>query len=114
MPVQIAIELNDFESVKILLDSGADINYSDAYNRNYLFYASRVGMFSAVDYFVQNGIDINQQDVDGFTALAIAHKYNRKIIKEYLIKNGAKTWIKRKPKDNKYEIMQDLADKWSY
>ncbi|MAZ80364.1 MAG: hypothetical protein CMP18_01070 [Rickettsiales bacterium] len=114
MPVQIAIELNDFESLKILLDSGANINYSDSYNRNYLFYASRVGMFSAVDYFVQNGIDINQQDVDGFTALAIAHKYNRNIIKEYLIKNGAKTWIKGNPKNNKYEIMQDLVDKWSY
>ncbi len=112
-PVNIAIELADNRALNLLAENKADLtNYLDAFGRNYLMYAVRVGFLPAVELFFKKGIDINAMDDDGFTALAIAHRYKRDIIVKYLLQNGAKTWIEKPYEPEKKSLIKELENRW--
>lgn len=74
-----------FDIVKILLDSGLDINY---HNCNYfpLRFASSHGDLEVVKYLINNGIDIH---VDNDIALWDAAKNGHLEVVKLLVENGA-------------------------
>jgi len=111
-PVSIAIELGDFVALEILAKNNADLKYKDAFGRNYLMHASRVGFLPAVDLLVRSGIDINEMDDDGFTPLIIAYRHKKELVVQYLIKNGAKTWVDRPYNPQKKYFINELNDRW--
>lgn len=113
MPISIAIEMLDFVSLEILIKNFADIKYKDAFGRNYLMHASRVGFLPAVDLLVKSGINVNEMDNDGFTALSIAYRHKKELIVQYLLKNGAKTWIEKNYNPEKKYFINDLNNRWS-
>lgn len=111
-PLNIAIEMVDYESASTLIDMGAKVNLVDDLGRTYLMQSSRVGSLQITDLLISNGVDINISDRNGTTALAIAYKHKKDIIAKYLLKYGAKSWIKKGYSDDDTSVIEDLFDKW--
>ena len=111
-PVSIAIELVDFPALELLEKNNADLKYKDAFGRTYLMHASRVGFLPAVDLLVKNNLNINDMDDDGFTALSIAYRHRKELVVQYLLKNGAKTWIEKTYNPQKRYYIDELNNRW--
>jgi len=111
-PVSIAIELVDFKALELLEKNNADLHYKDAFGRTYLMHASRVGFLPAVDLLIKNNVGINDMDDDGFTALSIAYRHRKELVVQYLLKNGAKTWIEKTYNPQKKYFINDLNNRW--
>jgi len=111
-PMSIVIELSDSKSLELLLKNNVDLNYLDAYKRNYLMQASRVGFLPAIEIMIKNGADINALDSDGFSAVAIAQRNNQDVAVKYLVKNGAKLLIEKPYDPESQTIMNELWDRW--
>jgi len=111
-PVSIAIELVDFKALELLEKNNADLHYKDAFGRTYLMHASRVGFLPAVDLLIKNNVGINDMDDDGFTALSIAYRHKKELVVQYLLKNGAKTWIEKTYNPQKKYFINDLNNRW--
>ena len=83
-----ASRYGNLEIVKLLVESGADINNAkDNIGNTALTYASYFGRLEVVIYLVENGADVNAKDEYGETAL---DKASTKEVKELLRKAGAK------------------------
>ena len=82
-----AARYGDLETVKLLIENGADIDAKDKDGYTVLMYASNNGNLEIIKYLVENGADINIKDKNGDTALNYARTEG---IKEVLIKTGAK------------------------
>lgn len=111
-PVSIAIELVDFKALELLEKNNADLHYKDAFGRTYLMHASRVGFLPAVDLLIKNNVGINDMDDDGFTALSIAYRHKKELVVQYLLKNGAKTWVEKTYNPQKKYFINDLNNRW--
>ena len=111
-PASIAIELVDFQALELLEKNNADLKYKDAFGRTYLMHASRVGFLPAVDLLVKNNLNINDMDDDGFTALSIAYRHRKELVVQYLLKNGAKTWIEKNYNPQQKYFINDLNNRW--
>jgi hypothetical protein len=111
-PVSIAIELVDFQALELLAKNKADLYYKDAFGRTYLMHASRVGFLPAVDLLIKNNVSINDMDNDGFTALSIAYRHKKELVVQYLLKNGAKTWIEKNYNPQQKYFINDLNNRW--
>ena len=64
----------DIETVKAIIDSGADVNVKDSNNLNALMYAARKNNFEIIKILIKNKIEINHTDDSGWTALMYASK----------------------------------------
>ena len=83
------VKNEDFESVKILISAGADVNASNSRGWTPLHQASRKGYFEIVKYLVDNGADVNAPKNDSWTPLHLASTYGDFEIVKYLVENGA-------------------------
>jgi len=111
-PVSIAIELIDFQALELLEKNNVDLTYKDVFGRTYLMHASRVGFLPAVDLLVKNNLNINDMDDDGFTALSIAYRHKKELVVQYLLKNGAKTWVEKSYNPEKKYYIDELNNRW--
>ena len=68
-PLLIAARDGHLESVKLLVEAGADINALAADGKNALGLALFNGGYAIADYLIEAGIDINQADAQRFTPL---------------------------------------------
>ena len=71
-PISHAVQMNNLEFVKILLENGADIDkgsQGDNYGNTALMIASWHGRIELVKYIVEQGACCNQQDFNGYTPL---------------------------------------------
>ncbi len=64
-----AIQRNNFNVVKRLLASGADVNAPDEYGETPLHWATRYGHTALVEVLVANGADVNASDDNGDSPL---------------------------------------------
>lgn len=111
-PMHIAIILSDFKTIELLANNDADLNYTDAAGQTYLIYAVRAGNLSAVELFVRKGVDINQTDNNGLNSLSIAYASKQEVIAQFLIKNGAKSWIERPYENQENSLIEELENRW--
>ena len=112
LPVSIAIELNDFVALEMLAKANADLKYRDLFGRTFLMQASRLGFLPAVDLLIKSNVDINEMDNDGFTALAFAYRFKKELVVQYLLKNGAKTWVERPYNPQFKSFIKELNNRW--
>ena len=111
-PLNIAIEMVDYRSVEILINIGdAKVNFVDELGRTYLMQSARVGSLPITDLLISKGADINATDNNGITALAIAYKHKKDIVAKYLLKYGAKSWVKKDYIDDN-SMVEELFNKW--
>jgi ankyrin repeat protein len=113
LPVSIAIELNDFVALEMLAKANADLKYRDLFGRTFLMQASRLGFLPGVDLLIKSNVDINEMDNDGFTALAFAYRFKKELVVQYLLKNGAKTWVERPYNPQFKSFIKELNNRWN-
>jgi len=80
----------NIEIVKLLIETGADINAKNNYGSTSLMYASKIGHKKIVLLLIEAGADINAKNNYGYTVLMFATANNYKDIVALLKKYGAK------------------------
>lgn len=68
-PLMFAAREDRVESLRLLLDAGADINARAADGKDALSLALFDGSYAAAEFLIDNGADVNQQDAQRFTPL---------------------------------------------
>ncbi|MEI0697330.1 ankyrin repeat domain-containing protein [Brachyspira intermedia] len=76
--------------VRLLIDSGADINLKNIADVTVLILASMNNHLEIVKYLVENGADINVKDKKGRTALRYAVENGHSEVAEFLKSKVAK------------------------
>ena len=83
-------ETPQYELVKILVQSGADLNIKAGEEQGTaLMYAAARGHTSIVQYLLDEGAPVNTQDVNGVTSLMIASVFGHSEVVRVLINYGA-------------------------
>ncbi|XP_046563006.1 uncharacterized protein LOC124271883 [Haliotis rubra] len=75
--------------VKLLVESGSDVNELDRYGRSCLQKAAERGDVEAIDYLCEKGADLNQKDTEGKSVLHYAIDECDVEVLRYLIQKGA-------------------------
>lgn len=86
-PISHAVQINNLEFIKILLNNGADIDkgaQGDNYGNTALMIAAWDGRLDIVKYLVEQGACCNQQDFNGYTPLIKACIKNNPEVAKYL------------------------------
>ena len=83
-----ASEAGQTETVKLLLEHGADVNALDATLRSPLFYAARKGHNEIVKILLRKGANANARDWSGYTPLREAAKAGHAGTVRLLLANG--------------------------
>ena len=78
-----------FDIVKLLVESGAEVNHATASNSNPVRPACFDGRLDIVEYLVDHGADIDMPNKDKFTCLMAACYKRHTWIIEFLVKKGA-------------------------
>ena len=91
-----AADNGKLEIVQLLLDKGANINYSSYIGGTSLLYAAGSGYLDIVQLLLDEGADINLSNNNGDTSLIIAAKYKNIEVVKLLIRKGANTSIVNK------------------
>jgi ankyrin repeat protein len=80
---------NQFETVKALVEKGADITLKDVSNNTCLHLAAQENNMELVQYFVESGIKVNDANIFDNTALHFAAYNNNKSMIDLLLAKGA-------------------------
>jgi len=89
-PLIAAIRKENKSLVKLLLDNGADINYSGDGMETAIVACAKTGNKDIIKLLVNIGADLNRKDEVGFTALDYARIKDYDDLFEYLKSIGAK------------------------
>ena len=84
-----AATTNSVETIKVLLDRGADIDARANDGKTALILAAFLGRSGAVEILLERGADVNAADNGGRTALSLAKDFGRSNIVEMLMNAGA-------------------------
>ena len=57
-----AVNTNDLERVRLLVEQGTDKNKGDGYGRTPLYWASRDGHLNVAQYLVEQGSELDKAD----------------------------------------------------
>jgi ankyrin repeat protein len=87
-PLWGAVE-TDLETVKLLLDKGADVNARDQINSSPLLWAAGFGKPETVGFLITKGADVKATDDNGWTPLIWAAGLGQPQTVELLVKAGA-------------------------
>jgi uncharacterized protein len=80
---------SDRESIKLLIEAGADLNIQDNSGRNPLTTAAEYGNDEGVKLLISGGADVNSHNIIGNTALIIAAQWGFKSIVADLLNASA-------------------------
>ena len=87
-PLTAAARVGNIDIVKMLLDSGADINHFTEWRRPALAIAARMGNIALAKLLIERGADVNRGAVHG-SALAEVECKDHLAIVQMLLDNGA-------------------------
>lgn len=87
------------EIINILLDAGAQIEYTGYFNKTPLMHAAEYDKYIAADALINRKANVNYRDKYGMTPLLAAIKKNNYPMIELLVDNGAKTNVKYQTMD---------------
>lgn len=62
------------QTVKFLIDHGAEVNVKTAQGHTALTYASRDGFFDTMKHLIESGADVDSATSFGYTALMVSFK----------------------------------------
>ena len=88
-PLMWAVRSQKSQSVRMLLDRGADVNIADQLGRTALHDAAKAGSTAIVRQLVDAGADINRLTKSGHSPLAIAVRAKHDEVVALLIREGA-------------------------
>ncbi|MCI1185968.1 ankyrin repeat domain-containing protein [Hymenobacter sp. DH14] len=70
----LAVQKNDFATVKLLLDHQAEVDFRDAFNMTALMFAAHSGNKKLVSYLISKGADVKAHDGKGNSVLSAAQE----------------------------------------
>ena len=70
----LAVQQNDFATVKLLLDHNAEVDFRDAFNLTALMFAAHSGNKNLVSYLISKGADVRADDGKGNSVLSAAQE----------------------------------------
>lgn len=85
----LSVDSGSDETVLMLLNSGANVNWKDSLGRTALSRASLVASENIVNILINFGADVNNSDVYGYTPVYIASMNNRFEVVNLLTKSNA-------------------------
>lgn len=88
-PLLLAAAYTHEDTVKLLIDLGADFELKDSYDRTVLHFVSERGMLDIVKYLVTMGCDFNARTVEGHTPFNLAVRYYYISLIKHFIDSGA-------------------------
>ena len=89
-PIYYAVRDGRIDTIKLMIEKGANINIEDKYGQNCIFYAIRESRVDVVELLIEKGANINQVDKKKMTPYIFAEKYNNnQRICDLLVKHGA-------------------------
>lgn len=91
-PLMNAVYNGNTNIINMLLENGADINYTTD-EMTPLIYAAYKGNTNIINTLLENGVDINYTNYYGMTALMYAASYNQFEAAKVLLENNADTSI---------------------
>ncbi len=90
MPTEAGIRRNDSDSLMLLIEQGADVNYkSEIIKISALHWAAGLGHTEMATILLDQGADINTGDENGSTAMHWAALFGRPLVAALLIERGA-------------------------
>ncbi len=92
--LSVAAHYNRPSCIKILIESGADINQTDCNGWTPLMHAVKNGSEEIVILLCENNANLNIQNCTHYTAVTLAARYNKPSCLEVLIKAGADVFLK--------------------
>jgi len=101
--------MGDYEMVKLLIESGANLNVRNNFGETYLMQAVRMGYLPVIDYLVAKDIDLDATNKQNLTAFDIAIQSKNNVVVQLLLKYGTK----RRLLVNR-SIIDELDGKWGY
>lgn len=105
-----ALMLGDEPMIRLLIESGADVNSKDEFGRVPLVEAASGGLLHAVELFMAKGAEVNAKDDDGRTALTEAVNGRHEEVAKYLLAHGADPNSGRS-KGRETALMSAIADR---
>lgn len=84
-PLMNAVYSGNIVAVKLLLDTGADINYRNEYSYSVSKYLAISNNLQVLKLLVASGLDLQSSDRSGYTLMAQVVKYGKFEMFEYLI-----------------------------
>ena len=78
-----------FEIIKLLIESGAEVNAADNNGLTPLYVATQKGHERVVEYLLTHGAEVNVADKNGVTPLYVATQKSHERVVEYLLTHGA-------------------------
>ena len=87
------------ETIKILIENGADVNARRDNGRNHLLATTAFNAIDVATLLIKNGADVKAEDNSGVTALMLAAGHEAEDIVKILIENGAD--VNKKDKGNR-------------
>lgn len=110
-PLMWAAYEGNIKIIKILLESGADINASDNFSQSVLCYACGPhGSFEAIKYLIDNGANVNPDTNGNDTPLMHASMWVSNDAVKYLLKKGARVNDKTKQGDTALLLVGSAGD----
>ena len=88
-PLYYAVDANNTEFAKFLIDHGANVNTKDYFGFTPLHEAVVRGSYNVAKLLIEKGANVNAKDKYGYTPLHLTAIYNRPKMAELLIKHGA-------------------------
>jgi|SRR6185312_4116324 len=87
----VSVNNQDIQTVKLLVDHNAEINWKDWFKTTALMYAAQKGNVEIISYLLKHGADIHAHDDQGNTVLTAAKEGNHpeaiKLIEDNLRSN---------------------------
>jgi len=87
--IEAAIRRNDSDSLMLLIEQGADVNYKSEIKISALHWAAGLGHTEMATILLDQGADINAGDENGSTAMHWAALFGRPLVAALLIERGA-------------------------
>ena len=110
-PIYYAVRDGKLETIKIMIEKGANINIEDKYGQNCIFYAIRECRYDIIEYLIEKGANVNQVDKKKMTPYSFAEKLNFNKICELLLIHGAIKPLSKNEKIIKNKKIKNFKDK---
>ena len=117
--LSLAVQFENLDSARVLLDSGAHVNLRDFFGETSLFFAAREGNLPALRLLKEHGAVINPRNQTGSTPLIHAAMKGKQQAVAFLLDNGAavnaastdgNTPILQAARNHHFEVAKILLD----
>jgi ankyrin repeat protein len=104
-PLMLAAEIGDLQSIRLLVERGAELNQQSRSGTHALLLATSAGHTEAVKFMLANGAEVDLKNQIGDTALIASIKQDHMPVAKLLLEGGASTRARNAKFENARELL---------